>query len=85
MPLPGSLDAYFTAFLTITPFHYGLLVFNTVSGGFLKKGRHLDLRSARRDDDIRYSLQKQKQEPISIYFRKVRTIRGCLEGLALMI
>ena len=85
MPLPGSLDAYFMAFLTITPFHYGFVVFNTVSGGFLKKGRRLDLRSARRDDDIRYSLQKQKQEPISIYFRKVRTIRGCLEGLALMI
>ncbi len=41
------------------------------------------------DDDVFYLfLQKQNlgPEPSSIYtFRKVRTLRGCLEGLALMI
>ena len=32
------------------------------------------------------SCRNRKEEPISIYtFRKVRTIRGCLEGLTLMI
>ena len=32
------------------------------------------------------SCRNKKEEPSSIYtFRKVRTIRGCLEGLALMI
>jgi len=32
------------------------------------------------------SCRNKKQEPTSMYtFRKVRTIRGCLEGLALMI
>ena len=39
------------------------------------------------DYEVFYSfLQKQKWEPSSIYtLRKVRTIRGCLEGLTLMI
>ena len=40
------------------------------------------------DDDGVFSLflQKQKEEQSSIYtLRKVRTIRGCLEGLTLMI
>ena len=32
------------------------------------------------------SCRNKKEEPSSIYtFRKVRTLRGCLEGLALMI
>ncbi len=40
------------------------------------------------DDDVFYLFlgRNQKQEPSSIYtLRKVRTVRGCLEGLALMI
>ena len=42
---------------------------------------------ASHNDDVFYLfLQKQKIGASSIYtFRKVRTIRGCLEGLALMV
>jgi hypothetical protein len=45
----------------------------------------MNLLEVHNDDDLLFVLAETKQEPSTINtLRKVRTIRGCLEGLALM-